>query len=263
MATPDFGVFAFGAAGRRPGRHRHVRLLLARRPGPAERVRVRGDRRRRASTPETLDTEKWNAHRPPAGRPDTRFTAAGSRSTTVNGDIYTNGDPAPTRNFILQNPTEAGQDWAIETHIDVADARRWLRAGRPAGPPGRRQLHQVRHHSPTRATPVLNRIELRSEVAGRSRAAAAPIRRSRTGTTERLAAPDQDRHELRRRVLVRRRRPGLAIASPVTNPMVDPRLRHLHARRAAAAAGRLASSTSRSTATRASARSRSPRTARR
>ena len=39
--------------------------------------------------------------------------------TTVNGDIYTGGDPAPTRNFILQDP-EPGQDWVIETHIDAS-----------------------------------------------------------------------------------------------------------------------------------------------
>jgi cytochrome c len=37
--------------------------------------------------------------------------------TTVNGDIYTDRDPAPTRNFFLQTPDHAGDDWVIETKV--------------------------------------------------------------------------------------------------------------------------------------------------
>ena len=165
MADPDFGVFAFGPQADGQGdtvSFDYFWLDGQDPPGECECVPTGGDEFDSGA----LDTEKWNAIVRPQDGPDLVQRTAGWRSTTVNGDIYTNGNPAPTRNFILQNPTEAGQDWVIETHDRRAHAQRRLRAGRPAGLRRRRQLRQVRHPLRRRATPTLNRIELRSEVAG-------------------------------------------------------------------------------------------------
>ena len=55
---------------------------------------------------------------------------------------------------------------------------------------------------------VRNRLELRSEINGAIQSAAAGRPADPEQRRRGLAAPDQDRQQLRRRVLVRRRRPG-------------------------------------------------------
>ena len=76
----------------------------------------------------------------------------------------------------------------------------------------------------------INRIELRSEVAGVMPDAAARVRAVPAGTTKIVAAADEDRDRLHGRVLVRRRRPGTALRRAVTNAMVDADVRPVHAR---------------------------------
>jgi PKD repeat protein len=84
---------------------------------------------------------------------------------TVNGDIYTGGNPAPTRNFILQEPTEANQDWVIETHVDAATlSGGYEQAGLMvyADDDNYIKFDIISDDGQT----VLNRLELRSEIGG-------------------------------------------------------------------------------------------------
>ena len=169
-------------AGRRPGRHRHVRLLLARRPG------------RRASRASASPTGGDEFDAGSLDKTEVERTSSATQAdlyaledgwlemTTVNGDIYTNGDPAPTRNFILQNPTTAGQDWVIETHIDASTISGGYEQAGLLVYDGRRQLHQVRHPLRRRSARSVNRIELRSEIDGAIQTRSRRTRRSRTTT---------------------------------------------------------------------------------
>ncbi len=119
MASPDFGVFAFGPQADGQGdtvSFDYFWLDGQDSGGPCECEPTGGDTFDSGS----LDEQKWNA----IVRPQEDLIAFNDgwlEVTTVNGDIYTNGDPAGTRNFILQNPTEANQDWVIETHIDASE----------------------------------------------------------------------------------------------------------------------------------------------
>jgi PKD repeat protein len=118
MQSPDFGVFAFGPQAEGQGdtvSFDYFWLNGKDTGGECECQPTGGD----AFDSATLDKQKWNA----IVREQADLYALNDgwlEITTVNGDIYTNGDPAPTRNFILQEPTAAGQDWVIETHIDAA-----------------------------------------------------------------------------------------------------------------------------------------------
>ncbi len=119
MQAPDFGLFAFGPQPDGQGDtvsfdHFYLNGKDAG-GGECECVATGGD----SFDSATLDKQKWNA----IVREDANLYALNNgwlEMTTVNGDIYTNGNPDPTRNFILQEPTAAGQDWVIETHIDAA-----------------------------------------------------------------------------------------------------------------------------------------------
>ena len=68
----------------------------------------------------SLDTEKWNK----IVRPDPSkiaFADGDLKVTTVLGDIYTNGDPSGTRNFLLQSADHIGkEDYVLETKVDVS-----------------------------------------------------------------------------------------------------------------------------------------------
>ena len=194
MQAPDFGLFAFSPQpdGRR--RHRDVRLLLARRPGPAERVRVR---RRPAATSSTRrrSTTRSGTRSSARTRQSTRSTGGKLAITTVAGDIYTNGDPLPTRNFILQTADHAGADWEIETSVDVTQITQggYEQGGLMAYKDDDNYVKFDPVSDPGNTD--VNRIELRSEVAGAI--GANPRRHQHPGRhDERLAADDQDRHEL-------------------------------------------------------------------
>jgi cytochrome c len=118
MASPDFGVFAFGPQADGQGdtvSFDYFWLDGQDPPSECECVPTGGD----SFDAGVLDKTKWNA----IVREQEDLYAVQDgwlEMTTVNGDIYTNGNPAPTRNFILQEPTSAGQDWVIETHIDAS-----------------------------------------------------------------------------------------------------------------------------------------------
>ena len=146
MTAPAFGLFAFGPQADGQGDTVSFDYFTLDGQDPDEPCDVRdgtgsGDEFDSGS----LDKTKWNA----IVREDpTLYTVQNGQLnvTTVNGDIYTNGDPAPTRNFFLQTADHAGAGLGDRDEGRRARAQRRLRAGRPAGLQGRRQLHQVRHH---------------------------------------------------------------------------------------------------------------------
>ena len=118
MADPDFGVFAFGpqAAGQGDAVTFDYFWLDGQDPPSECQCEATGGD---SFDSGSLDKTKWNAI--VREQADLYAVQAGwLEMTTVNGDIYTNGNPATTRNFILQEPTSAGQDWVIETHIDAS-----------------------------------------------------------------------------------------------------------------------------------------------
>ena len=143
------------------------------------------------------------------------------RLTTVLGDIYTNGDPAGTRNFILQTADHAGPDWVIETSIDITQL---TNGGYEQGG----LLVYMDDDNYIKFDPLsdpgsadVNRIELRSEVNGVIGASPADpqvpdgtanvwLRLTKTGTSY-AGEYSYDGTT------------WTALASPVTNPMTDPR----------------------------------------
>ena len=123
--------------------------------------------------------------------------------TTEPGDIYTGDTNPPPNNFILQSADHAGDDWVIETKITGPTINGgWAQGGLIAYQDGDNyvKFDAISDDGQTR----INRLELRSETAGAigpnpaDPAIAAGVDRD-------LAAADQDRHELHRRVLARRR----------------------------------------------------------
>ena len=180
-----------------------VRLLHARRAGPARRgcdCTGPGDDFDGTS----LDTEKWNK----IVRPDPAkiaFADGDLKVTTVLGDIYTNGDSSGTRNFLLQSADHIGkEDYVLETKVDVSQLNGGYAQGGDPGPRRRRQLHQVRcdlrcqQHEvqPHRAALGAGRGDPEPAAGGHERI---PGRRQR-----RLAAADQDRHDLQGRMVAGR-----------------------------------------------------------
>src|ERR671914_20936 len=110
MADPNFGVYAFGpqADGQGDTVSFDYFTLDGSDTDPCECVAGPGDEFDGGA----LDKTKWNAI---VREDESLYELSGGalRVTTVAGDIYTNGNPAPTRNFILQD-APAG-DWVIET----------------------------------------------------------------------------------------------------------------------------------------------------
>jgi PKD repeat protein/plastocyanin len=162
MQAPDFGLFAFSPQPEAVGdtvTFDYFWLDGQDPPSECECPITGGD-----TFDGPLDKQKWNA----IVREDEslyRFEDGWMEFTTVNGDIYTNGDPAGTRNFILQNPTEAGQDWVIETHIDASTlSQGYEQAGLMARLDDDNYIKYDVLSDDTNTW--VNRIELRSEVAG-------------------------------------------------------------------------------------------------
>ena len=93
MASPDFGLFAFGPQADGQGDTVSFDYFLAQRPGPAGRVRVRADGPGDEFDGGTLDKTKWN-HIVRERRDRYEVEDGALSVTTVNGDIYTDGDPA-------------------------------------------------------------------------------------------------------------------------------------------------------------------------
>jgi cytochrome c len=116
MASPDFGIFAFGPqpAGQGDTVSFDHFLLNGEQPGgdPCQCV-ASGDEFDGGA----IDKTRWNN----IVREDASlYNVAGGtlNVTTVNGDIYQDGDPAATKNFFLQTADHAGEDWVIETRVD-------------------------------------------------------------------------------------------------------------------------------------------------
>ena len=193
MANPQFGVFAFGpqAAGQGDTVAFDYFLLDGRDAGePCDCVPGRGDEFDDAA----LDKTKWN-HIVREQADLYALEDGWLEMTTVNGDIYTGGDPAPTRNFILQDP-EPGQDWVIETHIDVSTiSEGYEQAGLLVY---MNDDNYIKYDILSDAGgTVRNRIELRSEISGAIQSHSRPTRRANNARRG-LAAADQDGHQLRR-----------------------------------------------------------------
>ena len=113
MASPSFGLYAFGPQADGQGdtvSFDYFWLNGSDAPDECECVETGGDDFESGA----LDKTKWNA----IVREDESLyevSAGALRVTTVAGDIYTNSNPAATRNFILQD-APAG-DWVIETKV--------------------------------------------------------------------------------------------------------------------------------------------------
>jgi cytochrome c len=111
----------------------------------------------------SLDKTRWNA----IVREDTsKYAVAGGglSVTTTLGDIYTNSDASQTRNFFLQTADHAGADYVLETKLTTT-----LNGGYGQGgilvytdDDNYVKLDAISDVDNTR----INRIELRSEVAG-------------------------------------------------------------------------------------------------
>ena len=190
------------AAGDWSRRHRLVRLLLARRPGPAVRLRLRpgpGDSFDAASA---RHDEVQRDH-PATTRPGTRSQGGQLKTTTVTGDIYTDADRRRDAGFFHQTADQPAPDWVIETKVNAIE----LSGGyEQAG-----LLARVDDDNYVKfdilsdeGQTALNRIELRSEVGGAIQNPQPQLTPLPGQRRRRLAAADQDRHELQGRVLVRR-----------------------------------------------------------
>ena len=118
MASPDFGVFAFGPQADGQGDTVAFDYFLLDGQdagGPCECVEGAGDEFDGTS----LDTAKFNH----IVRDDaTAYTVSDGalNVTTKNGDIYTAGNSPTSGPFFLQTADHAGADWVIETKVDAS-----------------------------------------------------------------------------------------------------------------------------------------------
>ena len=153
----------------------------------------------------TLDKTRWNAI--VRDTPAEYQLAGGELNYTLSqGDIYTGDTTPPPNNFLLQDASHAGADWVIETKINsYTHDGGYAQGGLLAYKDGD---NYVKLDAITDVDqPKVNRIELRSEIAGVIQEPAVQRdRHRRSGERPVLAAADQDRQHLQGRVLVRRRR---------------------------------------------------------
>ena len=159
------------------------------------------------------------------------FADGALKVTTVLGDIYTNGDPSGTRQLSCRRADHAGADYVLETKVDVTQ----LNGGYAQGGilVHADDDNYVKFDAISDVdNPQFNRIELRSEVAGRDPEPAAAGRPDPGRHATIVAAADQDRHVLHRRVLVRRRDLDGAAGGRSPTRMTNAEVRPLHARRA-------------------------------
>jgi cytochrome c len=165
MADPQFGIYAFGPQAAGVGDTVAFDYFLLNGQDPSQcACEGSGDEFEAAS----LDKNKWNAI---VREDDTKYTVQNGNLnvTTVAGDIYTGSDTAETTaNFFLQTPDHAGEDWAIETKVNAIElSDGYEQAGLLAYQDDDTYVKfDVISDENQTGTPILNRIELRSEVAG-------------------------------------------------------------------------------------------------
>jgi PKD repeat protein len=164
MNAPSFGLFAFGPQAAGVGdtvSFDYFTLDGQDPPGGGCDCTGPGDEFDGTS----LDMTKFNA----IVRPDdtkVKVEDGKLKVTTVLGDIYTNSDPAPTRNFLLQSADHIGkEDYVLETKVDVTQ----LNGGYAQGGILVRtdDDNYVKFDAISDVNnPKFNRIELRSEQGG-------------------------------------------------------------------------------------------------
>ena len=158
MASPDFGLFAFGPQADGQGDTVSFDQFLLNGEVPGGECGCAGDEFDGTS----LDTTRWDS----IVREDNSLYNVSNGAlnvTTTNGDIYTNSDPAPTRNFFLQTPDN--EDWVIETRVDAGElSGGYEQAGLLAYVDDDTYVKYDVISDDQQTT--LNRIELRSEVNG-------------------------------------------------------------------------------------------------
>jgi cytochrome c len=158
MADPDFGVYAFGPQADGQGDTVSFDYFTLDGPDdPCVCVPGPGDEFDAGA----LDKTKWNAI---VREQEDLYEVSGGalRVTTVGGDIYTNGNPEPTRNFILQDAPEG--DWTIETKVSGNISGGYEQGGLLVYVDDDNYIKYdlISDDGQT----VKNRIELRSEVGG-------------------------------------------------------------------------------------------------
>ena len=165
MASPSFGLFAFGPQADGQGDTVSFDYFTLDGQDPDEPCGCTGDGPGDEFDGGTLDKTRFNDDRPRGRHASTRSRTASCNVTTVNGDIYTNGDPAATRNFFLQTADHAGPNWVIETKVDAIElSGGYEQAGLLARKDDDNYVKFDIISDDTQT--ALNRIELRSEVAG-------------------------------------------------------------------------------------------------
>ena len=121
MASPQFGIFAFGPQpdGQGDTVSFDYFLLNGEQPGGGgcSCQNTAGDDFEAGS----VDKTRWNSIiREDASLYNVQDGAL--NVTTVNGDLYGDSATEPdTRNLFLQTPDHAGQDWVIETQVDAGE----------------------------------------------------------------------------------------------------------------------------------------------
>jgi cytochrome c len=219
MTSPSFGVFAFGPQADGQGDTVSFDYFTLDGKDPDEPCGCTGNGSGDEFDGGTLDKTRFND----IIREDASLYTVQNgmlNVTTVNGDIYTNGDPTPTRNFFLQTADHAGADWTIETKVDAHElSGGYEQAGLMvrANDDNYIKYDIISDEGQT----ALNRLELRSEIGGaiqQPQPADPPVPAGATTVTLRLTKTGNS-------YAAEYSFDGTTFSSvniPVTNPMTDP-----------------------------------------
>ena len=196
MASPSFGVFAFGPQAEGQGDTVSFDYFTLDGQDQDCECSAAGD----GFDAAPLDRTRWNE----IVREDEANYAVesgGLTVTTVGGDIYTTSDPSGTRNFFLQSADHAGADYVLETKLSGTIDGGYAQGGILVYTDDGQyvKFDAISDEGNTR----INRIELRSEVGNAVPGSAAAGRRACRDDGH-LAAPHEGGRLVQRRVLLRR-----------------------------------------------------------